>query len=203
MPRRAPIDPQGYYHVSSRGSYGQPLFRSPGQYELFLRLYARAATKYAWQTLAWVLMPNHHHFVIRLTNGGLSEGLRETHGSFSRRIHAMYGMTGQGHLVRHAFFGRELKTAGEILVACRYVDLNEASATGRRSEATRWSGYRATVGLERPGPFHHPQALLGLISPLADAGRTAYRAFVLEGLASLEPGPSPNHGVGSAQRSRA
>ena len=203
MPRRAPIDPQGYYHISSRGCYGQLLFRTSGQYELFLRLYARATSKYEWETLAWVLMPNHHHFVIRLTKGGLSEGMRETHGSFSRRIHAMYGMTGQGHLVRHAFFGRELKTDGEILVACRYVDLNEPSASGRLPEESRWSGYRATVGLEHPGPFQHPQALLGLISGSSDAGRAAYRQFVLDGLASLERDPSPNHGVGSARPFRA
>ena len=184
MPRRPPIDPQGYYHVGSRGSYGQLLFRTPDQYELFLRLYARSAQKYGWETLTWVLMPNHHHFVIKLTEGGLSEGLRELHGSFSRRIHAMYGVTGQGHLVRHAFFGRELRSDAEILVAGRYVDLNESTATKRRPEATHWGGYRATVGLERPRPFHNPHELLGLISPTPNSARTAYRQFVLEGLAS-------------------
>ena len=51
MPRRPPIDPQGYYHVGSRGSYGQLLFRTPDQYELFLRLYSRSAAKYGWETL--------------------------------------------------------------------------------------------------------------------------------------------------------
>ena len=202
MPRRPPIDPQGYYHVGSRGSYGQLLFRTPDQYELFLRLYARSAQKYGWETLTWVLMPNHHHFVIKLTEGGLSEGLREVHGSFSRRIHAMYGMTGQGHLVRHAFFGRELRSDTEILVAGRYVDLNESTATKRRPEATHWGGYRATVGLERPRPFHNPHELLGLISPTPNSARTAYRQFVLEGLASQGPDPSPNDGVGSAPRVR-
>jgi len=202
MPRRPPIDPQGYYHVGSRGSYGQLLFRTPDQYELFLRLYARSAQKYGWETLAWVSMPNHHHFVIKLTEGGLSEGLREVHGSFSRRIHAMYGVTGQGHLVRHAFFGRELRSDAEILVAGRYVDLNESTATKRRREATHWGGYRATVGLERPRPFHNPHELLGLISPTPNSARTAYRQFVLEGLASQGPDPSPNDGVGSAPRVR-
>jgi REP element-mobilizing transposase RayT len=201
MPRRGPIDPQGYYHIGSRGNYGQPLFRSTDQYELFLKLYGRSATKYSWETLTWVLMPNHHHFIIKLTEGGLSEGLRELHGGFSRRIHAMYGMTGQGHLIRHAFFGRELRTEGEILVACRYVDLNEPTATGGRPESARWCGYRATVGLERPRPFHNPEALLGLISPSPNAGRAAYRRFVHEGLASQRRDPSPNDGLGSVKRS--
>src|SRR5437899_11522443 len=86
VPRRPPIDPQGYYHAGSRGSYGRALFQSPGEHELFLELYERSARKYGWLTLAWTLVHNHHHFVIKLTDGGLSEGWREIHGSFSRRI---------------------------------------------------------------------------------------------------------------------
>jgi putative transposase len=186
MPRRPPIDPEGYYHVGSRGNYGQVLFRTRDQYELFLKLYARSAAKYGWETLAWVLMPNHHHLIVKLTEGGLSEGLREVHCGFSRRIHAMYGMTGQGHLVRHAFFARELRTDGEILIACRYVDLNEPSATGQSPESTRWGGYRATVGLEQARPFHNPETLLALISPSPNAGREAYRHFVWEGMSLLD-----------------
>ena len=58
-------------------------------------MYARVARKYRWATIAWALMQNHHHFVIRLTDGGLSEGMRELHGGYSRWIHAMYGQTGR------------------------------------------------------------------------------------------------------------
>ena len=202
MPRRQPIDPSGYYHVGSRGNYGQLLFRNTDQFELFLFLFARAAAKYGWETLTWVLMPNHHHFIVKLNEGGLSAGFREVHGSFSRRIHAMYDMTGQGHLVRHAFFSRELKTDGEILVACRYVDLNEPRATGRRPEASRWGGYRAIAGLERPRPFHRPESLLGIISPVTSAARAAYRQFINEGLVAGGHVPSPNQGFGGGPLSR-
>jgi putative transposase len=192
MPRRAPVDPQGYYHVGSRGSYGQALFRNDFEHELFLRLYARTAVKYEWKTLSWALVWNHHHFAIRLTKGGLSEGMRELNGGFSRRIHAKYGMTTQGHLVRHAFFARRLQSEGEILVACRYVDLNVPLATGRDPEDTRWGGYRATVGFEYPREFHEPGDLLDLVSRSPNAAQRAYRRFVHEGLALQRYDPSPN-----------
>ena len=194
MPPRPPIDPEGYYHVGSRGSYGQPLFRTHHQYETFLTLFDRSATKYGWETLAWVLMPNHHHFVLRLTNGGLSEGMRELHGGFSRRIHVIYGMTGQGHLVRHGFFARQLHTDGEMLVACRYVDLNHTAATGSAPEDSPWGGYRATIGLDHPRPFHSPSELLALISNSAPKARNAYRAFVEDELARRRHVSSPNDG---------
>jgi REP element-mobilizing transposase RayT len=194
MPPRPPIDPEGYYHVGSRGSYGQPLFRTDQQYEMFLGLYGRSAKKYDWETLEWVLMPNHHHFVLRLTSGGLSEGMRELHGGFSRRIHEIYGMTGQGHLVRHGFFARQLHTDGEVLVACRYVDLNPTAATGVAPEDAPWCGYRATIGLEHPRPFHSPSALLALISDSPSSARSAYRAFVEDELALRRHVSSPNDG---------
>lgn len=197
MPRRPPIDPEGYYHVGSRGSYGQLLFRTDDQYEMFLRLYTRSAKKYGWETLAWVLMRNHHHFVLRLTNGGLSAGMREAHGSFSRRIHAIYDVTGQGHLVRHGFFRRQLHTDGAVLVACRYVDLNASAATGEAPEDAPWGGYRATIGLDHPRAFHSPSELLRVISNSARDARNAYRAFVEDGLASLSHVPLPNDGFTS------
>jgi REP element-mobilizing transposase RayT len=197
MPRRPPIDPQGYYHVGTRGCYGRALFRTTAEHELFLALYARVAGKYGWKTLTWTLMLNHHHFIIRLTRGGLSEGLREAHGQFSRRINAAYGLTGTGHLVRHAFFGRELESEAEILIAARYVDLNESSAKGTLPEMSRWGGYRANVGLERPRSFHDPAELLGLVNRQPEAARRAYRRFVHEGIVSNGQDPSPNHGYES------
>lgn len=195
MPRRPPINPQGSYHVSSRGCYGRPLFNTAGHHEVFLRMYTRVALKYRWDTPAWALMLNHHHFVIRLTDGGLSEGMRELHGGYSRWIHAMYGQTRQGHLFRHAFFARELKTEGDLLIACCYVDLNAAVAQRIDApEDTEWSGYRATIGLEHPRRFHQPNAVLEILGKQPDAGRDTYRRIVQERLAFLRHVSSPNDG---------
>ena len=36
MPRREPIDPEGFYHVSSRGCYGRTLFATVNEHERFL-----------------------------------------------------------------------------------------------------------------------------------------------------------------------
>lgn len=196
VPRRPPINPTGYYHVSSRGCYGRTLYDTPAQHEVFLRMYMRTARKYGWETPSWALMKNHHHFVIRLTDGGLSEGMRELHGGYSRWIHALYGQTRQGHLFRHAFFARELASEGDVLIACCYVDLNASAARlTRNPEDTVWCGYSATIGLEHPRPFHSPSALLELISPRPAAARAAYRQLVHERLAYRDQGQSPNDGV--------
>ena len=186
MARRHPeIDPLGYYHVSSRGCYGRPLFETPAQHELYLTLYGRFARKYGWQTLDWALMKNHHHFIVRLTRGGLSEGMRTINSGFSRRIHAMEGQTGKGHLVRHCFYGGALTSESSVLEACRYVDLNGPRAgLCEAPEDWSWSGHRALVGLAPPRPIHHPEVLLELVDRSLTRARARYREFVLAGLAS-------------------
>ena len=196
VPRREPIDPEGYYHVGSRGCYGRTLFANVDQHERFLSMYQRVAHKYRWETPSWALMKNHHHFIIHLTEGGLSEGMRELHGGYSRWLHQIYGQTRQGHLFRHAFFARRLKTDGALLVACMYVDRNAAVALRLpKAEEGRWTGYPATIGLEHPRPFHTPSTLLSLIDDAPARAQPAYRELVEYGLALQGQGPSPNDGV--------
>lgn len=186
MPCRAPIDPEGYYHVSSRGNFGQALFETPEQHELYLALYGRTATKLGWITLTWALLWNHHHFLIKLTNGGLSEGMRVINHGFARRLNAVAGRTGAGHLVRHGFHAGALETESHLLATCRYIDLNPARALGVHPEDWPWSGYRATLGLDHPRPFHLAPKLLELFGPSPNIARRAYRRFVENGLDSQE-----------------
>lgn len=181
VPRRPPINPEGYYHVSSRGSFGQPLFQAPAEYELYLSLYERSAKKFGWKTLAWVLLWNHHHFLIKLTAGGLSEGMRVANHGFSRRINALYGRTGTGHLVRHSFFANEIKSHKYLLAVIRYIELNPVAARQcRRPEEWPWSSYRATIGLEPPRPFHDTRATLSLFGTRVDVARERFARFVFD-----------------------
>jgi REP element-mobilizing transposase RayT len=179
MPRRAPINPTGTYHVGSRGCYGRTLFHDVLEHEIFLEMYGRVSRKYKWTTLAWVLMKNHHHFIIELHEGRLSEGMRELHGGYSRWLHEIYDQTRQGHLFRHGFFARELASDADVITACSYVDLNPVK---RRPQATldepAWSGLRATIGLAHARRFHQPSALLELFDSDPPAARAAYRGHV-------------------------
>jgi putative transposase len=193
MPPRGPIDPQGIYHVGSRGTYGRPLFRTPGEHELFLELYERTARKYGWRTLAWTLMKNHHHFVIRLTKGELSQGMREIHGGYSRRIHAIYGQTRKGHLFRHGFFARLLRTERSVTAACAYVDLNPSSGRSRVGHRrTDWCGLAATLGRAPRRSFHFPEDLLALLGEDVARARDTYGRLLAETHRRRRAATSPN-----------
>ena len=175
MPRRAPIDDTGIYHVGTRGNFGQPLFSNPSEHELYLELYARSAAKFGWTTLAWTLLWNHHHFLIKLTRGGLSEGMRVLNHGFSRRINAAYGRTGEGHLVRHSFFARLVASDEDLYGVCRYIDINPVRANQCRApEHWPWSGCAATLGLVAPRPFHDVRAQLSHFGNRPSRARMRY-----------------------------
>jgi REP element-mobilizing transposase RayT len=196
MPRRPPVDPQGVYHVGSRGVYGMEMFSDPLEYEVFLRMYGRVAKKYSWRTTAWALMPNHFHFVIALTDGGLSDGMRELNGGYSRWRNAKYELTRQGHLVRHAFFGRQLNTTEELHVACVYVDLNPVRHRESCAPlAGDWCSHAATVGLAYPQAFHDPTFVLETLSEHPARARALYQRLVEDEHARRSNGPTPNDGV--------
>ena len=66
MPRRNIVfEKGGHYHVYNRGAGRGPLFFSPANYEYCLRLVKRYRRQYGAAILAYCLMPNHYHFLLR------------------------------------------------------------------------------------------------------------------------------------------
>lgn len=177
MPRRTPpIESQGIYHVGSRGNFGRPLFQNDGEHELFLELYTKYSAKFRWRTLAWCLLWNHYHFLVELVDGGLSEGMKRINHSFSRRLNAAYGRTGEGHLVRHGFDARHVATEAHLYEVMPYIDLNPVEARRCRfPQDWRWSGCAATLGLARARPFHDVRAQLEHFGSSATRARASYR----------------------------
>lgn len=193
MPRQPPIDPAGTYHVGSRGSYGIPIFEDATEHEMFLRMYERVAGKYRWRTAAWVLMKNHYHFVIGLTDGGLSEGMRELNGGYSRWRNEIRGLTRKGHLVRHGFFRRRITTTDDFVSTCAYVDLNPSAKRLRAAaRSSDWCGQAATLGRSHPRGFHTPAILLQALDPRPATARALYRTLLQAEHARRRHDPSPN-----------
>ena len=54
-----------YYHIYNRGVNGCNIFRENANYEYFLSLFYRYTNPFT-EIFAWVLMPNHFHFALRI-----------------------------------------------------------------------------------------------------------------------------------------
>lgn len=193
-------DPTGLYHAFSRGNFRQEVFIDDAHYRRFLELLSRVAQRWHWLVLDWCLLPNHFHLVIQLTNGALSEGMRELNGCFSRWSNLRTGRTGTGHLWKNRFGSLDIAAnEGHFWEVLRYVPNNPAAAgLVERPEEWRWSGYAATIGRRYPESFHAAGALLRYFDATPQSAVERYVQFVHDGLVRAGRDPWSDHDAGLA-----
>lgn len=65
MQKFEPLTHENDYHMYNRGINSCNIFAEQENYEYFLHLYDKNISPVA-ETLAWALMPNHFHFLVRI-----------------------------------------------------------------------------------------------------------------------------------------
>jgi putative transposase len=177
------IDPVGLFHVMSRGNFRQRVFLDEDHYLRGVHYLDQASRRYGWVVLDWCFMPNHYHLVVQLTKGGLSDGMRELNGCFSRWSNSRTGRTGTGHLWKNRFRSVDITVERHFWEVFRYIPINPVA--GRLTplpDDWPWSGFRATMGIDFPYRFHHPAELLRYFAEAPEVARARYRAHVDEAL---------------------
>ena len=180
MPRRKrPLQAGCVYHVYNRGNNRQLVFPADTDYRFFLH----AMHEYLGVTptardgpvgttlLAYCLMPNHFHLVLRPEDVCLSARVQRQLISFTKTMNGKYGRVGalfQGQLQAVL-----VETDLQLVHLSAYVHQNPVQ-TGlvRRPEDWEYSSYREYLG-SRPGTLPNPGLVLELCG-----GRGTYRALV-------------------------
>jgi len=78
------------------------------------------------ESLAWVVMPDHLHWLIALQQGSLSELMRRIKGRSAKRVNTLSGR--QGKLWQDGFHDRALRREEDVLPAARYIVANPLRA---------------------------------------------------------------------------
>jgi REP element-mobilizing transposase RayT len=163
-----------YYHIYNRGAGKGLLFFNSGNYEYCLRLVKRYQQRYGVTVIAYCLMPNHYHFLLRQeTDEPLSRFVNVLFNAYVQAVNKQQNRQGtlfEGRF-RHVWVEQE-----EYLVhLCRYIHLNPLKA-GLVSRLEDWpySNYLEWVGL-RPGTLRDEE-LIAERFPSPEA----YREFVAD-----------------------
>jgi putative transposase len=173
-------EPGCIYHLVTRGNDKQPIYFGNWSGRLFLRLLERTARRHGWSVLAYVLMTNHYHLVLRISERGFSRGMCELNGVFAKATNTE--LERSNHLFGRRFWSELIDTDEYLFEACRYVVLNPERA-GAITDARlwRWSSFAATMGDVHPPAFLATGALLALFGKDPTMARERFAAYVDEG----------------------
>lgn len=189
-PKRA-ADGGLIYHVLNRGNARMTIFEKEGDYEAFERILEEAVERYGTDVLAWCLMPNHWHLVVKPhADGELSRFVGWLTLTHTQRWHAHYHNTGSGHLYQGRFKSFPIQEEDYFLTVCRYVERNALRANLiERAENWRWSslwrwhhGSAAQKRLLAPWPVRRsPGWLEHVNTPQTEAELSALRRSAVRG----------------------
>ena len=128
MPYRRDELIQGYYyHFYNRGAGRGLLFFNPGNYEYCLRLVKRYYEKYGATVIAYCLMPNHYHFLLRQETGvPLSKFINVLFNAYVQAVNRQQGRSGT--LFAGRFRCVWVDHEEYLIHLCRYIHLNPLKA---------------------------------------------------------------------------
>ena len=132
------------------------LFEKPADYDAFVRVLAEALDECPMRILAFVLMPNHWHFVLwPVRDGDLSAFCRWLTHTHSMRWHAHDHTSGTCPIYQGRFKAFAVETDEHLDTVCRYVERNPLRANlVQRAEHWRWSSlWRRIHGDDQPSKF--------------------------------------------------
>lgn len=176
------------YHVINRGNYRRNLFEGKGAAEAFVRVLGEAAERYGWRVHAFVVMSNHFHLALELTEPNLSEGMKWLQGTWIRRYNALRRLIGRPFQGRYKAL--HIEPGHALARVCHYIHLNPVRA-GLRSAARitdyPWSSLPRFATKGRPAWLEASTVLAGAGGlPDTPAGWRKYASY-LEFLAGDEP----------------
>ena len=147
MGRPTRIDVGGYaYHVLNRANGRRIIFKKRDDFAAFERVLGEAVERSSGgvRLLAYCVMGNHWHLVVRTTeNGVLSPFMKWLTLTHTQRYQVAHKRVGYGPIYQGRFKSFVIESESHLLTVCRYVERNALRAgliaSGGRAEDWRWS----------------------------------------------------------------
>jgi putative transposase len=139
----------GLYHVVARGNERQLVFRDDVDRLRFLEVLAAVSDRFSVEVIAYCLMGNHFHVLLRTPESNLSRAMRHLNGVYAQRFNRRHLRV--GHLFQGRFAAKLVQDDHHLLATVRYIVRNPCRAGLCASPREwHWSSHRATLGLEPP-----------------------------------------------------
>jgi len=195
-----------FYHVTCRGNARQEIFTDDADRSSFLKLLERSLDIYQTEILAYVLMSNHFHLLVKTPLGNLQEFMRHFNICYTAYYNRKHDRP--GHLYQGRYKSFLVDADHYLQEVSRYIHLNpvrvnlrsELTMDGKRKylRNDRWSSYGGYVSTANRRPFLRAGEVLAHFGGDTVRGRKAYEEFVMEGLSTNTESPlerGKGHGI--------
>lgn len=174
MPKRPPYQPGAYYHLYNRGRSRLPICHNHNDYLDILKKLKKYSLKYRIVIIAYVLLPNHYHFLVRQDDQPRASLLpQRIFNSYSKIYNLKYDHSGT--IFQGSARAKIVDTQSYLLHLCRYIHANPVvHGLTRTLSAWPYTNYLEWMGT-RPGTLVDSDFIRTYFS-----SSVAYRDFVLD-----------------------
>jgi putative transposase len=199
MPRVGRLHiPGGCYHVIGRGLERRHIFDGLEDKLDFLWRLEKNLDVSGAQCLAWALMSNHYHLLIRVGAAPLARLMAPVLGGFASSYNRRHERS--GYVFQNRFQSILCQEEDYFLELVRYIHLNPVRAGVINSlaelDAYPWTGHSALMG-NTVCSWLAGQEVMNHFADQANPPTLSYRAFIAAGIS----GPGPNLSGGGLVRS--
>ena len=125
--RKITYFPGNYYHIFNRGVNREPIFKNPDNYIFLLQRIGQYALSFQVSIIAYCLMPNHYHLLLRQDGDQLiANFIQAVFNSYSKAFNKAFRRTGR--LFESPYRVIQINDSTYLIHLCRYIHRNPLEA---------------------------------------------------------------------------
>lgn len=169
----------GYYHIYNRGNRKQKIFLNNKDYQRYLDRLKEYKDKHHVSILAYCLMPNHIHLLVR-QNGPepISNFIQKLHTAYSMYFNKKYEQV--GHIFQDRFKAKIVGKDEYLMHLSRYIHLNPKKLVSKLP-AYKWSSYSSYINSKNQDDILDTKFVLSMFknkNQTFEDAQSVYKEFV-------------------------
>ncbi len=185
MPRQARIDaPGALHHIIARGIGRKKIFNDDIDRQFFIDRFGMIIEQIRTQCLAWALMPNHFHLLLKSGTTPVSSVMKRILTGYAMHYNRRHKR--HGHLFQNRYKSILCQEETYLKQLIRYIHLNplraKLVADMKALDRYRFCGHGVVMGKFKAN-WQDAAYVIALFGDQLSAARRRYRTFVQKGIA--------------------
>ena len=139
MTRRRNFNPDSYYHVTMRGNNRLPIFGTHQDIEELMRIFQHAHDRYRFHLLAYCIMTNHYHLLIKTDGTSLSKIMAHINRRYTTAYSKRYNHVGR--IYQRRYHAKEVRSYPGLLTVSKYIHRNPINTKEPIVQRIEWYPY--------------------------------------------------------------